>query len=160
MARLIGEFAQAGLVNIVGGCCGTTPDHIAAIAAAVAPHRPRIVPAIEPRLRLSGLEPFELTIPAIPFVNVGERTNVTGSAKFRKLITAENKYDRSALRRAASRSTTAPTIIDINMDEGLLNSEEAIQKFLNHRPSPNPTGRQRSGDGRQSSKWSPCLKRA
>src|SRR4030088_3207952 len=87
MARLIGEFAQAGLVNIVGGCCGTTPDHIAAIAAAVAPHRPRIVPLIEPRLRLSGLEPFELT-PAIPFVNVGERTNVTGSAKFRKLITA------------------------------------------------------------------------
>ena len=87
MARLIGEFAAAGLVNIVGGCCGTTPDHIAAIAAAVAPHRPRAVPAIEPRLRLSGLEPFELT-PAIPFVNVGERTNVTGSAKFRKLITA------------------------------------------------------------------------
>src|SRR6185436_11292784 len=76
MARLIGEFAAAGLVNIVGGCCGTTPDHIAAIAAAVAPHPPRVVPAIEPRLRLSGLEPFELT-PAIPFVNVGERTNVT-----------------------------------------------------------------------------------
>ena len=87
MARLIGEFASAGLVNIVGGCCGTTPDHIAAIAAAVAPHRPRAIPVIEPRLRLSGLEPFELT-PAIPFVNVGERTNVTGSAKFRKLITA------------------------------------------------------------------------
>ena len=84
---LIGEFAAAGLVNIVGGCCGTTPDHIAAIAAAVAPHKPRIVPEIEPRLRLSGLEPFELT-PAIPFVNVGERTNVTGSARFRKLITA------------------------------------------------------------------------
>jgi 5-methyltetrahydrofolate--homocysteine methyltransferase len=82
MARLIGEFAQAGLVNVVGGCCGTTPDHIGAIAAAVAPHKPRIVPEIEPRLRLSGLEPFELT-PAIPFVNVGERTNVTGSAKFR-----------------------------------------------------------------------------
>jgi len=67
MARLIGEFAAAGLVNIVGGCCGTTPDHIAAIAAAVAPHKPRIAPVIEPRLRLSGLEPFELT-PAIPFV--------------------------------------------------------------------------------------------
>jgi 5-methyltetrahydrofolate--homocysteine methyltransferase len=87
MARLIGEFARDGLVNIVGGCCGTTPDHIAAIAAAVAPHKPRAVPEIAPRLRLSGLEPFELT-PAIPFVNVGERTNVTGSAKFRKLITA------------------------------------------------------------------------
>src|SRR6201985_1780581 len=87
MARLIGEFASAGLVNIVGGCCGTTPDHIAAISVAVAPHKPRVVPVIEPRLRLSGLEPFALT-PAIPFVNVGERTNVTGSARFRKLITA------------------------------------------------------------------------
>src|SRR5258707_12822439 len=86
MARLIGEFAADGLVNVVGGCCGTTPEHIAAIAAAVAPHKPRVVPEIEPRLRLSGLEPFELT-PAIPFVNVGERTNVTGSAKLRKLIT-------------------------------------------------------------------------
>src|SRR5258708_38419146 len=84
---LSGECAAAGPVNIVGGCCGTPPDHIAAIAAAVAPHKPRIAPVIEPRLRLSGLEPFELT-PAIPFVNIGERTNVTGSAKFRKLITA------------------------------------------------------------------------
>src|SRR6202522_2222392 len=86
MARLIGEFASAGLVNVVGGCCGTTPDHIAAIAAAVTPHKPRVVPEIEPRLRLSGLEPFDLTS-AIPFVNIGERTNVTGSARFRKLIT-------------------------------------------------------------------------
>src|SRR5260370_17201300 len=86
MERLIGEFAGSGLVTIVGGCCGTTPDHIAAIAAAVAPHKPRAVPVIEPRLRLSGLEPFELT-PAIPFVNVGERTNVTGSARVRKRIT-------------------------------------------------------------------------
>src|SRR4030088_1593862 len=87
MARLIGEFARSGLVNIVGGCCGTTPDHIAAIAAAVAPHRPRTIPVIEPRLRLSGLEPFELT-PAIPFVNVGDRTNVTGSPPIRNLVTA------------------------------------------------------------------------
>ncbi|HEY0220233.1 MAG TPA: homocysteine S-methyltransferase family protein, partial [Afipia sp.] len=79
MARLIGEFAQAGLVNVVGGCCGTTPDHIRAIAAAVALHKPRIVPTIAPRLCLSGLEPFVLTSD-IPFVNVGERTNVTGSA--------------------------------------------------------------------------------
>src|SRR4029078_9626326 len=79
--------AASGLVTVVAGCCGTTPDHIAAIAVAVAPHRPRAIPVIEPRLRLSGLEPFELK-PAIPFVNVGERTNVTGSAKFRKLITS------------------------------------------------------------------------
>src|SRR6204780_5192504 len=76
MARLIGEFASAGLVNVVGGCCGTTPDPVAAIAAAVQPHRPRVIPDIAPRLRLSGLEPFELT-PAIPFGTVGERTNVT-----------------------------------------------------------------------------------
>jgi len=98
MARLVGEFAQAGLVNVVGGCCGTTPAHIKAIAEACAPHKPRVVPTIEPRLRLSGLEPFVLTSD-IPFVNVGERTNVTGSAKFRKLIEA-NDYP-AALRSPA-----------------------------------------------------------
>ncbi len=128
MARLIGEFAAAGLVNIVGGCCGTTPDHIAAIAAAVAPHRPRIVPAIEPRLRLSGLEPFELT-PAIPFVNIGERTNVTGSAKFRKLITAGDYT--AALAVARDQVENGAQIIDVNMDEGLLDSEAAMVTFLN-----------------------------
>src|SRR6476469_6935444 len=128
MARLIGEFAQAGLVNIVGGCCGTTPDHIAAIAAAVAPHRPRAFPAIEPRLRLSGLEPFELT-PAIPFVNVGERTNVTGSAKFRKLITAGDYT--AALQVARDQVENGAQIIDVNMDEGLLDSEAAMVTFLN-----------------------------
>jgi 5-methyltetrahydrofolate--homocysteine methyltransferase len=128
MARLIGEFAAAGLVNIVGGCCGTTPDHIAAIAAAVAPHRPRLVPAIEPRLRLSGLEPFELT-QAIPFVNVGERTNVTGSAKFRKLITAGDYT--AALQVARDQVANGAQIIDVNMDEGLLDSEAAMRTFLN-----------------------------
>src|SRR6201991_1094802 len=128
MARLIGEFASAGLVNIVGGCCGTTPDHIAAIAAAVAPHRPRAIPAIEPRLRLSGLEPFELT-PAIPFVNVGERTNVTGSAKFRKLVTAGDYT--AALAVARDQVENGAQVIDINMDEGLLDSERAMVTFLN-----------------------------
>ncbi|MBR1122950.1 methionine synthase [Bradyrhizobium lablabi] len=128
MARLIGEFAESGLVNIVGGCCGTTPEHIAAIAAAVAPHKPRIVPAIEPRLRLSGLEPFELT-PAIPFVNVGERTNVTGSAKFRKLITAGDYT--AALQVARDQVENGAQIIDVNMDEGLLDSEAAMVTFLN-----------------------------
>ena len=127
MARLIGEFAAAGLVNIVGGCCGTTPDHIAAIAAAVAPHRPRVVPVIEPRLRLSGLEPFELT-PAIPFVNVGERTNVTGSARFRKLITAGDYT--AALQVARDQVENGAQIIDVNMDEGLLDSEKAMVTFL------------------------------
>ncbi|MGJ5176829.1 methionine synthase [Bradyrhizobium oligotrophicum] len=128
MARLIGEFASAGLVNIVGGCCGTTPDHIAAIAAAVAPHKPRVVPEIAPRLRLSGLEPFELT-PAIPFVNVGERTNVTGSAKFRKLITAGDYT--AALQVARDQVENGAQVIDVNMDEGLLDSEAAMRTFLN-----------------------------
>src|SRR5689334_11004190 len=128
MARLIGQFARDGLVNIVGGCCGTTPDHIKAIAAAVAPHKPRAVPTIEPRLRLSGLEPFELT-PAIPFVNVGERTNVTGSAKFRKLITAGDYT--AALQVARDQVENGAQIIDVNMDEGLLDSEAAMVTFLN-----------------------------
>jgi 5-methyltetrahydrofolate--homocysteine methyltransferase len=128
MARLIGEFAESGLVNVVGGCCGTTPDHIAAIAAAVAPHQPRAIPVIEPRLRLSGLEPFELT-PAIPFVNVGERTNVTGSAKFRKLITSGDFT--AALAVARDQVENGAQIIDVNMDEGLLDSEAAMVTFLN-----------------------------
>ena len=95
MAELLGEFAEAGLVNVVGGCCGTTPEHISAIAKAVAGKTPRAIPEVPRQLRLSGLEPFTLT-PEIPFVNVGERTNVTGSAKFRKLITAGD-YRRRAL---------------------------------------------------------------
>ncbi|MBN9003296.1 MAG: homocysteine S-methyltransferase family protein, partial [Rhizobiales bacterium] len=128
MARLVGEFASAGLVNIVGGCCGTTPDHIAAIAAAVAPHKPRVVPTIEPRLRLSGLEPFSLTAD-IPFVNVGERTNVTGSAKFRNLIKAGDYT--TALDVARSQVENGAQIIDVNMDEGLLDSEQAMITFLN-----------------------------
>jgi 5-methyltetrahydrofolate--homocysteine methyltransferase len=128
MARLIGEFARDGLVNIVGGCCGTTPDHIAAIAAAVAPHKPRTVPVIEPRLRLSGLEPFELT-PAIPFVNIGERTNVTGSARFRKLITAGDYT--AALQVARDQVENGAVVIDVNMDEGLLDSANAMTTFLN-----------------------------
>lgn len=128
MARLVGEFARDGLVNIVGGCCGTTPEHIAAIAAAVAPHKPRLVPAIEPRLRLSGLEPFVLT-DAIPFVNVGERTNVTGSARFRKLITAGDYT--AALQVARDQVENGAVVIDVNMDEGLLDSEAAMRTFLN-----------------------------
>jgi 5-methyltetrahydrofolate--homocysteine methyltransferase len=128
MARLISEFAQAGLVNIVGGCCGTTPDHIRAIAAAVAGQAPRTVPTLAPRLRLSGLEPFTLT-PEIPFVNVGERTNVTGSAKFRKLVTAGDYA--AALAIAREQVESGAQIIDVNMDEGLLDSEQAMTTFLN-----------------------------
>ncbi len=128
MAATMGDFAERGLVNIVGGCCGTTPDHIAALARAVAGKRPRQIAAPEPRLRLSGLEPFELT-PDIPFVNIGERTNVTGSAKFRKLITAGD-YP-AALKVARDQVENGAQIIDINMDEGLLDSERAMTEFLN-----------------------------
>src|SRR6185295_13027807 len=85
MARLIGEFASSGLVNLVGGCCGTTPEHIEAIGAVVANARPRVLPNLPRKLRLSGLEPLEVDESSL-FVNVGERTNVTGSARFKKLI--------------------------------------------------------------------------
>jgi 5-methyltetrahydrofolate--homocysteine methyltransferase len=128
MAELVGEFAASGLVNIIGGCCGTTPEHINAIARAVAGKTPRPVPVIAPRLRLSGLEAFTLT-PEIPFVNVGERTNVTGSARFRKLVTAGD-YP-AALAVARDQVEGGAQIIDINMDEGLLDSEKAMVTFLN-----------------------------
>jgi 5-methyltetrahydrofolate--homocysteine methyltransferase len=128
MAASLGEFAGAGLVNIVGGCCGTTPDHIRAIAAAVAGKTPRAIPQVAPLLRLSGLEPFTLT-PAIPFVNVGERTNVTGSARFRKLITAGDYT--AALAVARDQVENGAQILDVNMDEGLLDSEKAMTTFLN-----------------------------
>ena len=115
MAELLGEFAEAGLVNVVGGCCGTTPDHIAAIAKAVAGKAPRAIPEVPRQLRLSGLEAFTLT-PEIPFVNIGERTNVTGSAKFRKLITAGDYA--SALSIAREQVENGAQVIDVNMDEG------------------------------------------
>jgi 5-methyltetrahydrofolate--homocysteine methyltransferase len=128
MAELLGEFAEAGLVNVVGGCCGTTPDHIRAIAQAVAGKAPRTIPDVPRQLRLSGLESFTLT-PEIPFVNVGERTNVTGSAKFRKLITAGD-YP-TALSIARDQVENGAQVIDVNMDEGLLDSEHAMTTFLN-----------------------------
>ncbi|MCI4680559.1 methionine synthase [Rhodoblastus acidophilus] len=128
MAEMVGEFADSGLVNIVGGCCGTTPAHIAAIAKRVAGVKPRAVPKIEPLLRLSGLEPFTLT-PDINFVNIGERANVTGSAKFRKLIQAGD-YP-AALDVARDQVANGAQIIDINMDEGLLDSQKVMVEFLN-----------------------------
>ena len=128
MAELLGEFAEAGLVNVVGGCCGTTPEHIAAIAKAVAGKTPRKVPEVPRQLRLSGLEAFALT-PEIPFVNIGERTNVTGSAKFRKLITAGDYA--SALSIAREQVENGAQVIDVNMDEGLLDSEQTMINFLN-----------------------------
>ncbi len=128
MAELLGEFAEAGLVNVVGGCCGTTPEHIAAIAQAVAGKTPRQIPELPRQLRLAGLEAFTLT-PEIPFVNIGERTNVTGSAKFRKLITAGDYA--SALSIAREQVENGAQVIDVNMDEGLLDSESAMVTFLN-----------------------------
>lgn len=127
-AAMLAEFADAGLVNVVGGCCGTTPGHIAAIAQAVAGKAPRQAPAVKPYLRLAGLEPFTLD-ETIPFVNVGERTNVTGSAKFRKLIT--NGDYAAALDVARDQVANGAQVIDINMDEGLLDSEKAMTEFCN-----------------------------
>jgi 5-methyltetrahydrofolate--homocysteine methyltransferase len=128
MAGLIGEFADSGLVNIVGGCCGTTPDHIHAMAERVKGLKPRALPKVAPRLRLSGLEPFTLT-DDIRFVNVGERTNVTGSARFRKLV--KNGEYPAALDVAREQVSNGAQIIDVNMDEGLLDSEKAMVTFLN-----------------------------
>ncbi|MDD9891775.1 MAG: methionine synthase, partial [Gammaproteobacteria bacterium] len=127
MATIIGEFAEKGLLNIVGGCCGTTPKHITAIADAVANHPPRKPPEISPACRLSGLEAFNITSQSL-FVNVGERTNVTGSAKFASLIRDEN-FD-EALEVARQQVAAGAQIIDINMDEGMLDSEAAMEKFL------------------------------
>ncbi|WP_112874792.1 methionine synthase [Paracoccus endophyticus] len=128
MAAQIAGFAEERLVNIVGGCCGSTPEHIAAIAEAVTGKAPRSIPDIQPRLRLSGLEPFVKT-DDIPFVNVGERTNVTGSARFRKLITAGD-YP-AALEVARDQVENGAQIIDVNMDEGLIDSAAAMTAFLN-----------------------------
>ncbi len=128
MAELVEEFAASGLVNIIGGCCGTTPQHIAAFAQALSKHKPRDIPYIKPQMHLSGLERFTLS-DNIKFVNIGERTNVTGSAKFRNLIKAGD-YD-TALEVAKQQVESGAQIIDINMDEGLLESKEAMVTYLN-----------------------------
>lgn len=127
MVVIIEEFAASGLLNIVGGCCGTTPTHIRSIAEAVANHRPRAIPVIAPACRLSGLEPFVIDDDSL-FVNVGERTNITGSAKFKRLILEED-YD-TALEIALEQVRSGAQIIDINMDEGMLDSQSAMVKFL------------------------------
>ncbi|WP_180105901.1 MULTISPECIES: methionine synthase [unclassified Acinetobacter] len=127
-AAFIKEFAESGLINITGGCCGTTPDHIRAIANAVKDIAPRQVPETKPACRLSGLEPFNITEESL-FVNVGERTNVTGSKKFLRLIREENFAE--ALEVAQQQVEAGAQIIDINMDEGMLDSEGAMVHFLN-----------------------------
>lgn len=128
MVTIVEEFAASGFVNIIGGCCGTTPAHIKAIAEAVAKYPPRAVPQIEPACRLSGLEPFNITRDSL-FVNVGERCNVTGSARFKRLIVEED-YS-TALEVALEQVENGAQVIDINMDEGMLDAEKAMVRFLN-----------------------------
>ncbi|CAM3421142.1 methionine synthase [Halomonas lysinitropha] len=128
MAAIVAEFAESGLVNIIGGCCGSTPEHIAAIHAAIQGLAPRRVPERPRACRLSGLEPFNIDADSL-FVNVGERTNVTGSARFKRLIVDEDFT--TALEVALEQVENGAQIIDINMDEGMLESEEAMVHFLN-----------------------------
>lgn len=127
-AAFLKEFAESGLINITGGCCGTTPDHIRAIYHAVKDIKPRQIPETKPACRLSGLEPFNIYDDSL-FVNVGERTNVTGSKKFLRLIREENFAE--ALDVALQQVVAGAQIIDINMDEGMLDSENAMVHFLN-----------------------------
>ena len=127
-SSLLRDFAESGFVNIAGGCCGTTPSHIKAIADIVANIAPRVVPTLEPTLKLSGLEPFIIDDSSL-FVNVGERTNVTGSKAFARLILNE-QYD-EALAVARQQVENGAQIIDINMDEAMLDSLAAMSRFLN-----------------------------
>ncbi|MCQ9423120.1 methionine synthase [Pseudomonas sp. LJDD11] len=128
MAEVVEEFAASGFLNIIGGCCGSTPAHIKAIAEAVAKHAPRVIPEIPKACRLSGLEPFTIDRQSL-FVNVGERTNITGSAKFARLIREENYTE--ALEVALQQVEAGAQVIDINMDEGMLDSQAAMVRFLN-----------------------------
>ena len=128
MAGYISEWAQSGLLNIVGGCCGTTPDHIRAIAQAVADIPPRVIPDRPVACRLAGLEPLTINENSL-FVNVGERTNITGSARFKRLIKEGNYQE--ALDIARNQVENGAQIIDINMDEGMLDSQAAMVRFLN-----------------------------
>jgi hypothetical protein len=128
MARDLGEWAKAGLVNVVGGCCGTTPAHIKAIAGAVRGVKPRVRPQVEPLSRFSGIDPLVIR-PDSNFVNVGERTNVTGSPRFSKLVLAGQYAE--ALEIARQQVVGGAQILDVNMDEGLLDSVAAMKKFLN-----------------------------
>ena len=126
-AEVLDEFAATGLVNLMGGCCGTTPEHITAIAGATEGKAPRVPPEIRPALRLAGLEPVAVTEESL-FVNVGERTNITGSARFRRLI-KEGDYN-TALAVARQQVEAGAQVIDINMDEGMIDGVEAMDRFV------------------------------
>ncbi|NQZ30427.1 MAG: methionine synthase [Oceanospirillaceae bacterium] len=127
MAREMGEWAESGFVNMIGGCCGTTPAHMAKIKAAVEKHPPRVIPELANVCRLSGLEPMNIAEDSL-FINVGERTNVTGSARFKRLI-KERDYE-TALEVAREQVANGAQIIDINMDEGMLDANFAMERFL------------------------------
>src|SRR5450830_1554482 len=127
-SALLREFADAGFINIAGGCCGTTPEHIAAIAQLLAETKPRELPVVDTALRLSGLEPFTIDAASL-FVNVGERTNVTGSKAFARMILNE-QFD-EALSVARQQVENGAQVIDINMDEAMLDSQAAMTRFLN-----------------------------
>jgi 5-methyltetrahydrofolate--homocysteine methyltransferase len=126
-AAILGEYGEAGLVNVVGGCCGTTPEHIRLLHSALAGHAPRKLGTLPGKCRLSGLEPLNIDEQSL-FVNVGERTNVTGSARFRKVIEAGDYI--AALEIARQQVTSGAQMIDVNMDEGMLDSEAAMVRFL------------------------------
>ncbi len=128
MSETLGEFASSNLVNLLGGCCGTTPDHIASISKAVQKKPPRNIPALKKELSLSGLEPLVIDQSTL-FINIGERTNVTGSKKFANLI--KNGNFEEAMEVALQQVQNGAQIIDINMDEGLLDSRQAMVTFLN-----------------------------
>ncbi len=127
-AELLGQFARDGLVNIAGGCCGTTPAHVRAIADAVEGLPPRAVPAVAPRTRLAGLQSLTIPQPGGLFVNVGERTNITGSRRFAKLILDDRFED--AVEVARQQVDAGAQLIDVNMDEGMLDSVAAMSRFL------------------------------
>mgnify|MGYP001816939301 FL=1 len=127
IAAELGDWAANGFINIVGGCCGTTPDHIRAIVEAVNPYPPRAIPELPVACRLSGLEPCNIGADSL-FVNVGERTNVTGSARFKRLI-MEGDYE-TALEVARQQVENGAQIVDVNMDEGMLDAEAAMVRFL------------------------------
>ncbi|HCA67865.1 MAG TPA: methionine synthase, partial [Gammaproteobacteria bacterium] len=128
MSEQVGEWAESGLVNILGGCCGSTPDHIKAIADAIDGLPPRKIPNIKPECRLSGLEAFNIGDESL-FINVGERANVTGSAKFKRLILNE-EYE-EALDICRTQVEDGAQVVDINMDEGMLDGKAAMVRFMN-----------------------------
>ena len=129
-AAALGEWARAGLVNLAGSCCGSTPEHTAALAEAVRGIAPRVIPELAPVTRLSGLEPLTIPMPGSAFVNIGERTNVTGSRQFARLMAAGRDGEDEAVAIARDQVANGAVIIDVNMDEAMLDGVEAMTRFL------------------------------